>query len=162
MRLSPNRVAGLLATAVTGLVLIATSPPPRGTVDSLTVRHDGGCGTGTSLITFTNDSCRGSVTNVLGSAGPWQIQSRTNCSVGVRDETFDFSEVQRAPPDGGIPTADGGTRRVQGSDDLSVICTATPDDGGHAVVCTWRICAPGSTVACVTEPRCTGRFEPVP
>lgn len=163
MRLNPNRTAGLLATVVTGVVLVATSPPGRGTVDSLTVRFEGTCGSNTSTISFTDDACGGSVTNVLGSSRPWRIESRMTCAARVRDETFEFVDEQLPPPrDGGVPTADGGTRRVLGSDDLASICRATPEDGGHAVECSWRICATGSTVACVTEPRCSGRFEPLP
>ncbi|MCA2977954.1 MAG: hypothetical protein INH41_14225 [Myxococcaceae bacterium] len=162
MRVSSTRAAGLLATAVTGLVLVATSPPPRGAVDSVTMRLDGGCGAGTSVVSFTDDSCRGSVSNVFGSATPWTITRRASCDALIRDETFEFAEPVSAQRDGGLPTADGGTRRVQPTDELRVTCRATPDDGGHAVECTWRICSPGSTVACVTEPRCSGRLEPAP
>lgn len=161
-RMRSTRFNGVVAVFVTGLVLVATSPPPRGRNDSLTVQFDGGCGAGTSVITFDDNNCGGSVSNALGSGETWRLRSRADCSASVRDETFAFASFRTERADGGVPTADGGTRLVQPQDDLELLCTATPDDGGHALECTWNICAPGSTVLCVTEPRCSGRFSPVP
>jgi hypothetical protein len=160
-RMTGQHVKGLMVMFVTFIVLVATSQSPRGRVDTLTVQLDGGCGTSQSVITFDDNACGGRVSNVLGQDF-WQVQSRSSCSVPVREETFDFVARQQSQVDGGIPTADGGTRLVQPQDDLEIRCTATPDDAGHAVECTWNICARGSSVLCVTEPRCSGRFSPVP
>jgi hypothetical protein len=156
-----TRLNGVVAVFVTGLVLVATSPPPRGRNDSLTVQFDGGCGAGASVITSDDNNCGGSVSNLLGQDG-WVIESRSTCTAPVRDESFSFVSARQSQVDGGIPTADGGTRLVQPQDDLQIRCTATPDDAGLALECTWNICAPQSTVQCVTEPRCSGRFSPVP
>jgi hypothetical protein len=159
--MTSSRVKGLAAMLVTGLVLVATSTPTPVMVTSFPVIFDGGCQVGPGVVAF-DDQCSGRV--VVGDDGgsTWQLQSRQSCSLSFQTETFSFSSRHPRQLDGGIPTADGGTRLVRMTDDLEVVCTATPDDAGHALECEWSICAPGSSVACVRHPKCVGQLTRTP